>query len=250
MACWKLPPFAFASSSTVMESSFGGASWTGSFGSNFPPVIVMLISCRSYKRVLCIVFEECCYTVLLGCTWSRDGGWYVARVVWGQGHRSSTRWNWSKLQMFRVYQNVKLHVKMSVMWKILSRQDQLEFQPNLSRRHTSCACLCASIQKYLRRLRTHTMFAPRLRNALRPLSRQATQCLRQQQTEQIPRLLRAQIGRQPYSSGPSTFQNAKTLWKAQPFATTLAFSAWAQFLPQLTVIDTKILVVFSQAWVW
>jgi hypothetical protein len=44
-------PFAVASFSRVMGSSFGGASTTGVLGSNFPPVILIFLGRRDVMRL-------------------------------------------------------------------------------------------------------------------------------------------------------------------------------------------------------
>jgi hypothetical protein len=67
------------------------------------------------------------------------------------------------------------------------------------------------------------MFAPRVRSAFRPVSRQASQCLRQQRKEAFPRpSITCQIQQRRYQSNPTFFGNSKILFKAYPYSVSTA----------------------------
>lgn len=67
-----------------------------------------------------------------------------------------------------------------------------------------------------------TMFAPRFRSAVKPVSSAATQCLRQQQ-RQLPRnFISSQMRQQRHASGKSFRQSARELLRENPLSMTAA----------------------------
>ena len=187
---------ALARTSGEIGSLFGGSSWTGSLGSNFPAMLDFeLMRCQSKRRK----------------DWRR---WICRRVaIWAVWGKSCRHW----------LVNAGAERAVAI--------QSLKFEVNISNRHATTFLYLHRFRERNWRLRDTdlTMFAPRFQSFIRPASGRASQCLRQRQAAIPKNSISRRIQQQRHQStraNPSALDAARALFRAYPYSVSLAFGLY------------------------